>query len=249
MGSCEADGGCSAEATAALAGDGSPSPGSDLFNAVVMCMMNLENCGPEKYACWVDSACSSVREMPTDTDAEKEAWQAAADGLSGASRAALDAVGNCECSFDPCCGCHAGCPEGDGGCHETCDALCTGAAATNANGGSCRLREEFRHAEDCADIVGTPQMPSPCHESAARLFRSACAQSTEKPREGSCKARSTWFPHCRSGIIAESVVWEPVWGWRTGCRGHWRRCRAIVGAGSATGVVWEPVWGWHTGCR
>ena len=162
MGSCEADGGCSAEATAALAGDGSPSPGSDLFNAVVMCMMNLEDCGSEKYACWVDSACSSVREMPTDTDAEKEAWQAAADGLSDASRAALDAVGNCECSFDPCCGCHAGCPEGDGGCHEACDALCTGAAVTNANGGSCRLREEFRHAEDCADIVGTPQMPSPC---------------------------------------------------------------------------------------
>ena len=122
MGSCEADGGCSAEATAALAGDGSPSPGSDLFNAVVMCMMNMEDCGSEKYACWVDSACNSVREMPTDTDAEKEAWQAAADGLSDASRAVLDAVGNCECSFDPCCGCHAGCPEGDGGCHEACDA-------------------------------------------------------------------------------------------------------------------------------
>ena len=83
MAACEADATRSGEAMAVLTNP-TPSPGSDLFNAVTECLITGgEECGAEVYPCWLDAACRIVMRMEKP-DCSGAGDQAAIDACENA---------------------------------------------------------------------------------------------------------------------------------------------------------------------
>ena len=162
MAACEADATCSGEAMAAMTNP-TPSPGSDLFNAVTECLITGgEECGAEVYPCWLDDACRTVMWM------EKPA-------CSG-DQAAIEA---CENAFDAA--------------HQAAvDALPAGSAQLFASLGTCTLASWQQAAEESCrsaalrDFARWAQDKSP----QAAALRLARFPSWSAPEFGSCVAEA-----------------------------------------------------------
>ena len=92
MTACEADATCNSEAMAVLTNP-TPSPGSDLFNAVAECLITGgEECGAEVYPCWLDDACRTVMWMESDCSGDQAAIDACENAFGAAHQAAVDAL-------------------------------------------------------------------------------------------------------------------------------------------------------------
>ena len=93
MAACEADATCNGEAMAVLTNAMTPSPGSDLFNAVAECLITGgEECGAEVYPCWLDDACRTVMGMESDCSGDQAAIDACENAFGAAHQAAVDAL-------------------------------------------------------------------------------------------------------------------------------------------------------------